>query len=748
MEPLKPNDPSHLGDWSITGRLGEGEDSVIYLGVRGVAGSEQAAIKLIEDDSFEFGAALEKIKNEVEALKQLNNENIVKLLDANYEEGNLWIATEYIHGVTLDTKLKQTKEPLEEQLWFRVAENIFHALEASHAKGIIHKDIKPSNIILSEGRAKLIDFGISHIPDKTRSARPGDFEGSRLFSAPENYNRRNIAEMDVFSAGVTLAYAAKLKSVWAGDNLDAITESIKNDEPDLTGLTPLQEEFIRPLLQKLPIDRPNSASVRKKALEYLAYFVDSENNKKPSALKVNKSLYRRLGNPWLKWAVPIALVGTVALAVYLPLGSQQNPSSLVDSATINNSPSSSSTEEIFSPAPIVSYSAPSANSVLQSKIVKAEEAYSVGDYETSLKLSLSAAAEGNARAINIVGLNYEKLNKKNLALEWYRKSVKLGYGNAFSNLGSLLIDLRQYKEGIEILKAGVAQNHTESMNKLALYYSDSGDNEQSKKLYLQAAQLGNAMSMYNYAFLLEEEGKNSLALKWYLKSADAGYTESLNAVGFLYEQEADWVNARKYYEKSAEADDPYGIYNLAIVLGNYFSDKSGRPCDLLNKVLGMKDVDSDLLKNVRDAMAKGCTSKASSSATPGGAVTESDSFKNSAPLATNVQTDEIFGRAFKNGLNFWVIPLTNIKGEKVPALTGIQFRLIGYPNAGWLHVPYKLKSDSVSGNVSAEVDDFLFALSFKEQKYCPEFRVVQEKDGRIIQIWKKGQPACATDFNP
>ncbi|MSW58921.1 MAG: serine/threonine protein kinase, partial [Actinobacteria bacterium] len=71
MEPLKPNDPSHLGDWSITGRLGEGEDSVIYLGVRGVAGSEQAAIKLIEDDSFEFESALGKIKNEVEALKQL-----------------------------------------------------------------------------------------------------------------------------------------------------------------------------------------------------------------------------------------------------------------------------------------------------------------------------------------------------------------------------------------------------------------------------------------------------------------------------------------------------------------------------------------------------------------------------------------------------------------------------------------------------------------------------------------------------
>ncbi len=748
MEPLKPNDPSHLGSWSITGRLGEGEDSVIYLGVRGVAGSEQAAIKLIEDDSFEFGSALEKIKNEVEALKQLNNENIVKLLDANYEEGNLWIATEYIHGVTLDTKLKQTKEPLKEELWFRVAENIFHALEAAHAKGIIHKDIKPSNIILSEGNAKLIDFGISHIPNKTRSARPGDFEGSRLFSAPENYNRRNIPEMDVFSAGVTLAYAAKLKSVWAGDNLDAITESIKNDEPDLTGLTPLQEEFIRPLLQKLPIDRPDSASVRKKALEYLAYFVDSENKKKPSALKVNRPLNRRLGNHWVKWAVPIALVVTVALGITLPGGWQQNPSSVVDSETNGNLPIPGSTEEFFSPTPIVSYSAPSANSVLQSKIVKAEEAYSDGDFETSLKLSLSAAAEGNARAINMVGLNYEKLNNTSLALEWYRKSMKLGYGNAFSNLGSLLINLKQNKEGVAILKAGVAQNHPESINRLALYYSDSGNNEQSKKLYLQAAQLGNAMSMYNYAFLLQEEGKNTDALKWYLKSAEAGYTEALNSVGYLYEQEADWVNARKYYEKSAEADDPFGIYNLAIILGNQFSDKSGRPCDLLNKVLGMKGVDPDLLKNVRDAISKGCLSKASSSATPGSAVTASDSFRNSAPIASNVQIDEIFGRAFKNGLDFWVIPLTNLKGDKVPGLTGIQFRLLGYPNAGWLHVPYKLKTDSVSGSLSAEVDDFLFALSFRQQKYCPEFRVVQEKDGKIVHIWNKGQPACAADVNP
>ena len=128
--------------------------------------------------------------------------------------------------------------------------------------------------------------------------------------------------------------------------------------------------------------------------------------------------------------------------------------------------------------------------------------------------------------------------------------------------------------------------------------------------------------------------------------------------------------------------------------------------------------------------------------------TSSETFKVSAPVSPNAKIDEIFGRAFKNGLNYWVIPLTNVEGAKVPALSAIQFRLIGFPNAEWLDVPYKLKTDPTVGSVHAEVDDFLFAMIFKNQKYCPEFRVVRQESGQIVQIWNKGQPECATDYNP
>ncbi len=736
MEPLKPNDPSQLGDWSITGRLGEGEDSVIYLGVRGVAGSEQAAIKLIEDDSFEFESALGKIKNEVDALKQLNNENIVKLLDANYEQGNLWISTEYIHGITLDTKLKQTREPLEELHWFRVAENIFHALEAAHAKGIIHKDVKPSNIILSESGAKLIDFGISHVPQKTRMANPGDFEGSRLFSAPENYNRKNIEEMDVFSAGVTLAYAAKLKSVWAGDNQDAITESIKNDKPDLTGLTPLQEEFIRPLLEKLPIDRPKSANVHKKALEYIEYLVDKEHKSKPVALRVKKSLTRHLRNSWIKWGVPVGLVSAILFASLL---AGQSISREVKSWFTNT---------------------PSLTIDQLEKVSSCEILVNRGEYKTANVICRELAELGNANNQYFLGVALEELGKNSEAVAWVRKAAEQKSPEALSWMAFDAIRKDEYTTALNwgkqaadlgdlygIRAVGLSYGYLEQFELAAEWYEkawelgdawglinlgyhyrfdDPSEIEAEKWLKLAASTPSNFKSegAFDYAEFLRDEGRTASEFcPWYKESADAKYKEDdADAVAsFKKYCKSDVVGANSV--SSASPKTPAASPSLKTAAASP-SPKTPVPASVDSKDQVPTPVDSNK------------------------PITSSDSFKVSAPLSSNVQVSNIFGRAFKGALFAWVIPLTNFKEDKVPALTGIQFRLIGYPDADWFEVPYKLKTELKSGTVHAEVDDLLFAVIFKDLKYCPEFRVVREEAGKITQIWSKGQPECANDYNP
>lgn len=125
----------------------------------------------------------------------------------------------------------------------------------------------------------------------------------------------------------------------------------------------------------------------------------------------------------------------------------------------------------------------------------------------------------------------------------------------------------------------------------------------------------------------------------------------------------------------------------------------------------------------------------------------SDKFDVSAPLASDVVYDSLYGRPWKTGGLYWGIPLQFSSASPVPDLTGIQFRPIGFPNGPWIEVPYKLKVSSVDGSVYAQVDELLFAVLFKGE-ICPEFRVVKEVDGEIVKVWTKGDSECADDYRP
>ena len=605
MEALKPHDPSHLGDWNLTGRLGEGEDSVIYLGYRGVAGSEQAAVKLIEDDTFEFESAVSKIRNEVEALRLLKDANIVKLLDVNYEQGSIWIATEYVHGVTLDTRLKQTKEPLPELEWFKLAENIFHALRAAHSKGVIHKDLKPTNIILSETGAKLIDFGISHVPQFTRAATPGDFEGSRLFSAPENYNRKNIPEMDVFSAGVTLAYAGRLKSVWTGETQDSISESIKSDEPDLSGLSPLQQEFVRPLLEKLPMDRPSSEIAHKKALEYLEYLINKENSKKPVAMRVKKSLIRQLDQPKYKYGIPATIIGILAFAIVSPWNTLQDSKKITPSTSsiATSSPSSSTSSE---PSPIST-----SNTNKQSTSQDCEKEFS-NKGSGVLKACLASAKAGDLQSIYYVGRSYfdnqnykdaekwflvgakkKDINSMRYLIEtytqlantverdrWTKLCADTNYGSsdyaplkdiAYCKMmqGFILTRAGATKEAIMYLSDAADYGNGDAATWLGLYYRDLNDRSKAIKWLTRAAELDNTNGLNSLISYADEIGDSALAKKWLLVSANSGNQVNMGVLALTYYFEKDLDSAKKWATKGVSFGDNLSTYVLGAV--NYDS---------------------------------------------------------------------------------------------------------------------------------------------------------------------------------
>ena len=146
VTPLFKSDPKFIGEWELAGRLGDGGFSTIYLGKKGDSFS---AIKVIRRELINEPQTYERFGNEIKNLEKLNSPNIAKFVEADLSTEVPYIAIEYIDGLTLE-ELVKTSGPLSEDLWLNYFSSISTALSYCHSKNIIHKDISPRNIILSD----------------------------------------------------------------------------------------------------------------------------------------------------------------------------------------------------------------------------------------------------------------------------------------------------------------------------------------------------------------------------------------------------------------------------------------------------------------------------------------------------------------------------------------------------------------------------------------------------------------------
>jgi serine/threonine protein kinase len=705
MEPKKANDPDQLGDWRINGRLGEGGFGTVFLAEKG---AQKAAIKVIRQEFVQEEDARRRLVTEAEILSKLSDPSIGKILDSDLNGELPWIATEFINGPTLQDKIKY-EGPLKEIEWFNLAANLFHAIVTANKFDIIHKDIKPSNIILGETGNKLIDFGIAHITGQTRTANFGDREGSTPFSSPEHFTIKPNPKMDVFSTAATLAYAAKGKSIWNGDNDLQLMRSINEDEPNLEGLSENQGKFLRPLLEKNPSDRPSALEAHQSALGYIEFLLGKR--KKPSPLKSPSRLKKLFRSKVAITGLALGLitgVGFTASLAGFPL-MQTGIESLINNDSVD-----------FTDDQI-------------EKISSCKNLVALGNYASAAMICKETAELGDDWSQYSLGFALDELGQSEAAKDWVLKAAKQKMPEAISWMAYDAMEEEDYPKALEWAK--------------------------------QAANFGDLPGVHAVGLAYGNLGQYDLAAQWYEKAWQLGDALGLINLGYHYRFDSvDKIKAEKWLKLAAQTSSTYkpeGAYDYAEFLRDE-GRKASEFCPYYKESADAKYKDDDLDADAVAAFKKYCSdpklfpqsvaSPAEKKSIPSPvenkkSIPSSDTFKISAPIAPGVQVDEIFGRAFKSGLD-WKIPLTNVKGEKVPELTAIQFRMIGYANAGWMDVPYKLKNDSSRGTVNAEVDDLLFALVFKEVKYCPEFRAVREEGGKVVNIWNKGQPECASDYNP
>ncbi|MES9555685.1 MULTISPECIES: protein kinase [unclassified Streptomyces] len=255
MQPLEAGEPLTIGAYRLLGRLGAGGMGRVYLGRS--AGGRTVAVKVVHphfalDEQFRA-----RFRREVDSARRIGAQWTAPVLDADPDAPIPWVATGYVAGPALSAAVAE-HGPLPENAVRTLGAGLGEALAAVHAQGVIHRDVKPSNVLLALDGPRLIDFGIAHAMGATASlTSTGVSVGSPGYMAPEQIRGVDMSgAADVFSLGAVLAYAATGAAPFLGDSSAVLLYKVVHEEPELGELAGDLLEVVAGCLEKEPADRP------------------------------------------------------------------------------------------------------------------------------------------------------------------------------------------------------------------------------------------------------------------------------------------------------------------------------------------------------------------------------------------------------------------------------------------------------------------------------------------------------------
>ncbi len=266
---------TRLGPYEIVSPIGAGGMGEVYR-ARDTRLNRTVAIKIVWPSHLDSDAARKRFEHEARALSSLNHPHICALYDVGHQDGIDYLVMEYLDGETLAQNLKKGRLPLDQALRFAI--EIAEALDQAHRHGVIHRDLKPGNIMVTrDGHVKVLDFGLAKqrrpaAESATLSlTEQGAVVGTAGYMSPEQVRGEESDQCsDLFSFGVVLYEMLSGKQAFAGgSSVEVMHAVLKNEPPDLPlTVPPALEHIVRRCLEKDPTRRFQTAADLEFALHH------------------------------------------------------------------------------------------------------------------------------------------------------------------------------------------------------------------------------------------------------------------------------------------------------------------------------------------------------------------------------------------------------------------------------------------------------------------------------------------------
>ncbi|WP_150251886.1 serine/threonine-protein kinase [Nocardiopsis deserti] len=259
VEPPTAADPERIGGYSVVGCVGAGGMGAVYAGLD--AGGGCAAVKVVHAHFAADADFRARFVREVEMVRRVRAACAPAFLDADARADTPWLATEYVPGLTLRQHVRR-HGPLSGGVLLALAVGLAEALTAIHAAGVVHRDLKPGNVILSPTGPKVLDFGIARAVEGTALTRTGGLFGTPGWVAPEQYEGQAASDRsDMFAWAGLVAFAATGRDPFGRESAEVVSHRVRNGEPDLDGVPPELLDPVRRAFDKDPGRRPPAVEV-------------------------------------------------------------------------------------------------------------------------------------------------------------------------------------------------------------------------------------------------------------------------------------------------------------------------------------------------------------------------------------------------------------------------------------------------------------------------------------------------------